>query len=929
MRYKRSFWIPCFLCLLPTLNGQSRVPPYDLWNPQVLSQIRDRSTLELSTALHLGYADVFFTSNPSASWFEASPSYAEHSNERIRIHGFLASPLVGGPYPALVLGHGHGGRADRDTALLVASLGYVALYIDGPEAGESTGGPEDENQAWISVDRGPQYGYLYHYAYAGMRALTALESLAALPGNPFRIDTTRLGVVGASMGGIMATHLNGIDERVKAAVIIASAGNWHHTLRYPNSWLYNGIYTGTRDLPYNGSDPLNSIENIDTDSTVVTFLNYFDPIRYAPRQYAPVFTVIGTHDQYFPQPSANLMEQAITSAGTQANFEKRLWLVPNTPHEFGGTADLLPLASGLRQWLDYAFGKRDRPLAEPRVTLFEEGGGLRFEITAAESAARLAGAQATLYAATRIDSTVAPIRDFKAYSAARQGDRFVARVPPGETSGAGDIIQAGNVIFYATITDALGLPVSSLMYKATAAMDLSSGFTPKLDPFSGTSAAPLPPSPSDAAVKVLSSIPVAEGSFQGLALSNATDNTLTVRVEARSLEGRIAAAEGLINPAFLTLAPRSQNVFLAEEWLGPGARRFNGSLLAAWSETRTSSLGFRGSATPSALEGIGPLPAPAVDLWLPLAPEHEGAAPRRIRIFSSESPASAEVLFRNKFGNTLQTSQVTIAANGTLDLAPPSGSGFFEPASAEVRSSAPVSARLEVTGAGDSWSLDGRPAPALTRYVQPHVEWNGVFQTRLLFVNPSAQMRSVALQLRSADGVAAAPNPLLVIMGFSTASLTVEELFGSVLTTRGAGWLEADAPGGPVLIAALAADPNTGAAAASFLESSGPGLWSMPFFIENAGYFTGLALANPGDTTASMSLTAYDRAGVVLGRTNITLGARQAQTRLVSQWLPELRPGGSGHISISSGGTAVPLAYFGTTDGAALAAIPLQAVDPR
>jgi dienelactone hydrolase len=929
MRYKRSFWIPGLLCLVPVLNAQSRVPPYDLWNPQVLSAIRDRSTLELSTALHLGYSDVFFTSNPSASWFESVPPYAEHRNERIRIHGFLASPLVGGPYPALVLGHGHGGRADRDTALLVASLGYVALFIDGPEAGESTGGPEDENQAWISVDQGPQYGYLYHYAYAGMRTLTALESLAALPGNPYRIDATRLGVVGASMGGIMATYLNGIDERVKAAVIIASAGNWHHALRYPNSWLYNGIYNETRDLPYNGSDPLNSIENIDTDATAVTFLNYFDPIRYAPRQHAPVLTVIGTHDQYFPLPSANLMEQAITSAGTQASFEKRLWLLPNAPHGFGEAADLLPLASGLRQWLDYAFGRRDRPLAAPQVTPFQEGGGLRFEITVAESAARLSGAQATLYAATRVDSTVAPIRDFKAYPAARQGDRFVAQIPPGEASSSGDIIQIGNVIFYATITDALGLPVSSLMYKGTAAMDLSSGFTPRLDPFSANSTVPLPPPPSDAAVKVSTSIPVPEGAFQGLALSNATDNTLTVRVEARSLEGRIAAAEGLINPVFLTLAPRSQNVFLAEEWLGPGARRFNGSLREAWSDIRTSSLAFRGSAAPSALESIGPLPAPAVDLWLPLAPEHEGAAPRRIRIFSSESAANPEVIFRNKFGNTLQTRQVTIAANGTLDLAPPSGSGFFEPASAEVRSSVPVSARLEVMGAGDSWSLDGRPAPALTRYVQPHVEWNGVFQTRLLFVNPSAETRSVTLQLRSVDGAVAAPNLLQVIMGFSTASLTIEELFGSVLTTRGAGWLEANAPGGPVLIAALAADPNSRAAAASFLESSGSGLWSMPFFIENSGYFTGLALANPDDTAASMTLTAYDRAGVVVGRTNITLGARQAQTRLVSQWLPELGPGSSGHISISSGGGAVPLAYFGTTDGAALAALPLQPVAPR
>jgi len=258
----------------------------------------------------------------------------------------------------------------------------------------------------------------------------------------------------------------------------------------------------------------------------------------------------------------------------------------------------------------------------------------------------------------------------------------------------------------------------------------------------------------------------------------------------------------------------------------------------------------------------------------------------------------------------------------------PSGSGFFEPASAQIRSAEPVSARLEVSGPGDSWSLDARAVPSLNRYVQPHVEWNGTFQTRLLFVNPSAQNRSVALQLRSADGASVAPNSLLDLMGFSTQSLTVEELFG-IQTPRGSGWVEADAPGGPVLIAALAADPNSGAAAGSFLEPSGPELWSMPFFVENSGYFTGLALANPGDSAASLALTAYDSAGSVLGRANLTLGARQSQTRLISQWLPILGPVSSGHISISSSPAIVPLAYFGTTNGAALAAIPLQPVARR
>ena len=54
------------------------------------------------------------------------------------------------------------------------------------------------------------------------------------------------------MGGIFTSYINGIDDRVKAAIIIAAAGQWQHAMRFPNSWLYDGLYSGTRDQPYNG-----------------------------------------------------------------------------------------------------------------------------------------------------------------------------------------------------------------------------------------------------------------------------------------------------------------------------------------------------------------------------------------------------------------------------------------------------------------------------------------------------------------------------------------------------------------------------------------------------------------------------------------------------------------------------------------------------
>ena len=174
----------------------------DLWSPQVLARIRDQSTLAPVVVPQATISDVFFDSEiGDANWGDSAAPYGLHTGDTIRIHGYLAAPRTGGPYPAIVVGHGHGGNADADLARVIAAFGYVVLSISGPRAGLSTGGPEDTDQAWITVEPAPSYSYLYHYIYAGMRALTLMEHLAAQPGNPYRIDATRLGVMGASMGG--------------------------------------------------------------------------------------------------------------------------------------------------------------------------------------------------------------------------------------------------------------------------------------------------------------------------------------------------------------------------------------------------------------------------------------------------------------------------------------------------------------------------------------------------------------------------------------------------------------------------------------------------------------------------------------------------------------------------------------------------------
>ncbi len=931
-------------CLPASAFAQRKIPPYDLWNSQVLADIRNQTTLEpqissLSNILVKSY-DVYFTSNRSASFFDATPPYAEHVGETITIHAYLAVPYTAGPHPALVIGHGHGGQADLNLAQLVALYGYVAIAIDGPQAGKSTGGPKDDNQAWISVDKGPEYGYLYHYAYAGMRALTLLQLLGNQPGNPYNIDANRLGVFGASMGGIFTSYINGVDDRVKAAIILACAGNWQHSLRDPNGWLYHGIYTGARDLPYDGADPLNSIENVDTDSTAVTFFEYFDPIRYAVRQHAPVLTVIGTHDGYFPLPEANLTLQAMTSAGAQPNFEKRLWLLPNAMHGLSTTSssesvsDLTSIVTPLVEWLKYCFGTREKPLATPQISLIDTGSGLRFEVTLAETAARLANATVKINLATKIDSTVTPVQDFKEYAASQQNDRYVVQLSKGEKSSSGDVLDVDNAVYFATVTDGPGLQVSSLVYKGTLPIDLSTDFTPKIDQYPGDNVvAPVPPDYTPPATTIASSIPLAgDVDYQGMALTNPTSTPMAVRVEAWTPDGRLGAAEGLVNPVFMTLPGYSQRIFVAEEWFGPGARRFDGSLRMGWSDAHATALAFRGKAAPSQLEAIGPLSLNPTPFWLPLVPDQDAGASRRLRIFTAAGSGAADVkvTFRDNTGTAVATQTVSVPPSGTADIVLSQIPGLSSAVSASIEATAAAAARLEAMGNSDPWSIEARPAPPAARLIQPHVEWNGTFTTRLLMLNTSAAALTATFKLYRRDGSSPAADATRTIPAGSVLNERVESLFGIAANApAGAGWFEVQTGGPGILVTALAVDPKAGAAAASAPGIGAAGNWSMPFFVQNSGYWTGLALANPGDTPAIVTITAYDPSGTVLGSvTPPILGAKQSVTQLVSQWMPGLAGDATGQIIISTTAPVSLLAYFGTGDSASLAAIPFTPIAP-
>jgi hypothetical protein len=139
----------------------------------------------------------------------------------------LYKPKGDGPFPAIVIMHGHNqdGRINerqQATASRYTQKGYVCLVVD----------------AFGSGERSMQHGeFEYHGGSVGGMLLTLGETLLGiqvmdnsraidlLVSLPF-VDAENIGATGASGGGNQTMYLAAFDQRVKAAAPVVSVGSY-------------------------------------------------------------------------------------------------------------------------------------------------------------------------------------------------------------------------------------------------------------------------------------------------------------------------------------------------------------------------------------------------------------------------------------------------------------------------------------------------------------------------------------------------------------------------------------------------------------------------------------------------------------------------------------------------------------------------------
>ncbi len=196
-----------------------------------------------------------------------------------RIFAWYAQPAGDGPFPAMVLVHGGGGKAFRDWALHWANRGYAAIAMDlaghGPAGRLPDGGPDQSDETKFKDFTGDAVKDMWSY-HAVAAVIRGHSLLAAQP----TVDRNRIGLTGISWGGYLTCLVASLDDRLKVAVPVYGCG----------FLAENSVWTEPRFVPMSPEQRQR-------------WTTEFDPASYLAQVRCPILLLNGTNDFAYPMDS--------------------------------------------------------------------------------------------------------------------------------------------------------------------------------------------------------------------------------------------------------------------------------------------------------------------------------------------------------------------------------------------------------------------------------------------------------------------------------------------------------------------------------------------------------------------------------------------------------------------------------------------------
>jgi cephalosporin-C deacetylase len=285
---------------------QTRQPDFEpFWRDTIAAAAQQPLDLRLEP-LDLPYRGAYLARARYVGW------------EGAEIVGTWAAPPGDGPFPALAMYHGYSStRPDAFVLLSWVSQGYAVLAIDvrGQSGESSDTGNYPGGQVPGYLTRGIEHPTTHYYRGAYIDAMRAAEALASHP----TIDSTRVGVVGASQGGALslaAAALCALAESVEVRAAVAEIPflcHFERAVTLVDSEPYREIATYCRR---HGAD----------NAQVFRTLSYVDVMNLTSLIGAPTLVTSGLMDMICP-PST------IFAAYNNITAPKEIFVDPFGEHE--------------------------------------------------------------------------------------------------------------------------------------------------------------------------------------------------------------------------------------------------------------------------------------------------------------------------------------------------------------------------------------------------------------------------------------------------------------------------------------------------------------------------------------------------------------------------------------------------------------------
>ncbi|HLD25827.1 MAG TPA: alpha/beta fold hydrolase, partial [Candidatus Andersenbacteria bacterium] len=234
--------------------------------------------------------------------------YITYRSGELTISGIMNVPKGEGPFPLLLLNHGHidtsvytNGRGLKREQDYLAQQGYVVIHSD------------YRNHANSDDDPGADHRFRLGYAEDVINAILAVRAA-----NLSYVDTERVGMLGHSMGGgvawrIAVTQPDLVDAYVQFAPVSADERDNFE------KWTRRRSETAAQIVAAHG-----------TPSENPTFWDNISPISFFEQVAMPVMIHHGSADESVPLAWSERAAEVLQAAGKDVI----LHVYPGEPHEF-------------------------------------------------------------------------------------------------------------------------------------------------------------------------------------------------------------------------------------------------------------------------------------------------------------------------------------------------------------------------------------------------------------------------------------------------------------------------------------------------------------------------------------------------------------------------------------------------------------------